>query len=41
MGGGIGKKVVELTFASLEKYFSMPIAKAAVQLGVCETSLKW
>ena len=39
--GGIGKQAVELTFASLQKYFSLPIAKAALQLGVCTTSLKW
>ena len=38
---GIGRKAVELTFESLEKHFSMPIAKAALQLGVCATSLKW
>ena len=38
---GIGRNAVELTFASLEKHFSMPIAKAALQLEVCATSLKW
>ena len=37
---GIGRKAVELTFESLEKHFSMPIEKAALQLGVCATSLK-
>ena len=38
---GIGRNAVELTFESLEKHFSMPIAKAALQLEVCATSLKW
>ena len=38
---GIGRKAVVLTFASLEQHFSMPIAEAAKQLGVCATSLKW
>ena len=32
-------KHLELTVASLENNFSMPLAKAALQLGVCETSL--